>query len=122
MGRHGVEPQDPERAPPLIMDRSRTVQIVCADSDLARRYRREIERGGALCELVLARSPTEAQWNAGQAKPLVTLLDESALVARDSMEREAASLCEIAPVVAVGSPGRQAELDGLITTGRVGFV
>lgn len=104
------------------MDRSRTVQIVCADPNVARRYLRELGRGGVLYELVLALSPAEAQWNAGQVKPQVTLLDESALASHDSMEREAALLCEIAPVVVVGSPERQAELDALITTGRLDFV
>jgi signal transduction histidine kinase len=104
------------------MDRSRTVQIICADPDVAGRYFRELERGGASYEMALALSPAEAQWNAGQARPLVMLLDESALVPGDSMGREAASLCEIAPVVVVGSPERQAELDALITTGRLDFV
>jgi signal transduction histidine kinase len=104
------------------MDRSRTVQIVCGDADVARRYLRELEREGASYELVLASSPAEAQWNAGQVKPFVTLLDESALMPHESMGREAALLCEIAPVVAVGSPERQAELDALITTGRLDFV
>ena len=105
-----------------MRDRSRTVQIVCADPDLARRYLCEIERGGELHGLILALSTTEARWNAGHAKPLAILLDESAFVPPDSMGREAASMSEIAPVVAVGLPERQTELDALITTGRLDFV
>ena len=104
------------------MDRSRTVQIVCADPELARRYLRELERGGALYELVLALSPTEAQRNVGQTGPVVTLLDESAVAPGDSLESSAALLCEIAPVVVVASPERQAELDTLIASGWLDFV
>jgi len=104
------------------MDRSRTVQIVCADPDLARRYLRELERGGALYELVLALSVTEAQRNFGQAGPVVTLLDESAVALGEPLGALAALLCETAPVVVVASPERQAELDGFITAGWVDFV
>jgi len=104
------------------MDRSRTAQIVCADPDLARRYLRELERGGALYELVLALSATEAQRNFGQAAPVVTLLDESAVAPGESLGTLAALLCETAPVVVVASPERQAELDGFITAGWVDFV
>jgi len=104
------------------MDRFRTAQIVCAEPDLARRYLRELERGGALCELVLALSATEAQRNCGQAAPVVTLLDESALAPGEPLGAVAALLCETAPVVVVASPERQAELDGFITAGWVDFV
>jgi signal transduction histidine kinase len=104
------------------MDPSRTAQIVCADPDLARRYLRELERGGALYELVLALSPTEAQRNFGQAAPVVTLLDESAVAPGEPLGTLTALLCETAPVVVVASPERQAELDGFITAGWVDFV
>ena len=104
------------------MDPSRTVQIVCADPGLARRYLRELERGGALYELMLALSATEAQRNFGQAGPVVTLLDESAVAPGEALGALAALLCETAPVVVVASPERQAELDGLITSGWLDFV
>jgi len=104
-----------------MTDRSRTLQIVCADSDLARRYLRELERGGALCEFVLALSPTEALRNTGSAAPAVTLLDESA-TEDHSLESAAALLCGMAPVVAVASRERQAELDAFITSGWLDFV
>ena len=104
------------------MDPYRTVQIVCADPDLARRYLRELERGGALYELVLALSATEAQRGFGQAGPVVTLLDESAVAPNEPLGALAALLCETAPVVVVASPERQAELDGFITSGWLDFV
>jgi signal transduction histidine kinase len=104
------------------MDRSRTLQIVCADSDLARRYLRELERGGTLCELVLALSPAEVQRNAKHLTPLVTLLDESAVAPGDSLESAAALLCEMAPVVVAASRERQAELDRFIGAGWLDFV
>jgi signal transduction histidine kinase len=105
-----------------MKDRSRTLQIVCADPDLARRYLRELERGGALCEFVLALSPSEAQRNAGQSAPMVTLLDESAVARNESLEFSAGLLCEVAPVVVVASRERQAELDAFITSGWLDFV
>lgn len=104
------------------MNRSRTLQIVCADPDLARRYLRELERGGALCEFVLALSPCEARRNVGQAAPMVTLLDESAVAPGNSLELSAALLCDVAPVVVVASRERQAELDAFITSGWLDFV
>jgi signal transduction histidine kinase len=104
------------------MDPSRTVQIVCADPGLARRYLRELERGGALYELVLALSATEAQRDFGQAGPVVTLLDESAVAPGEALGALAALLCETAPVVVVASPERQAELDRFITSGWLDFV
>jgi len=104
------------------MDPSRILQIVCADPELARRYLREIERGGALCEFLVALSPTEAQRNIGQACPVVTLLDESAVAPDDSLESSAALLCEVSPVVVVASRERQAELDAFITSGWLDFV
>jgi len=106
----------------VTMDPSRILQIVCADPELARRYLREIERGGALCEFLVALSPTEAQRNIGQACPVVTLLDESAVAPDDSLESSAALLCEVSPVVVVASRERQAELDAFITSGWLDFV
>ena len=105
-----------------MKNRSRTLQIVCADPDLARRYLRELERGGALCEFVLALSPAEALRNTGSAAPAVTLLDESAVEPGRSLESAAAVLCGMAPVVAVASRERQAELDEFITSGWLDFV
>jgi signal transduction histidine kinase len=98
------------------------VQIVCADPELARRYLRELERGGALYELVVALSATEAQRDFGQAGPVVTLLDESAAARGEPLGALAACLCESAPVVVVASPERQAELDGFISSGWLDFV
>jgi len=104
------------------MDPYRTVQIVCADPDLARRYLRELERGGALYELVLALSAAEGQRGFGRAGPVVTLLDESAVAPNEPLGALAALLCQTAPVVVVASPERQAELDGFITSGWLDFV
>jgi signal transduction histidine kinase len=105
-----------------MMDRLRTLQIVCADPGLARLYLRELERGGALCEFVLAVSTEEAQRNIGQTAPLVTLLDESAVAKESSLKCSAAVLCDVAPVVVVASRERQAELDAFITSGWLDFV
>jgi signal transduction histidine kinase len=104
------------------MDRSRTVQIVCAEPDLARRYLREVERGGALYELVLALSAVDAQRNFSHCGVVVTLLDESAVAPGESLGNIAALLCETAPVVAVASPERQAELEELISSDWLDFV
>ena len=104
------------------MNGSRTLQIVCGDPGLARRYLRELERGGNLCEFVLALSPTEALRNMGSDAPLVTLLDDSAIAPGEPLEPSAALLCGIAPVVVVASAERQAELDAFITSGWVDFV
>ena len=106
----------------MIENRSRNLQIVCADPELGRRYLRELERGGALYELVLALTTAEAQRNFGQAGPMVTLLDESAVAANESLGAAAALLCEIAPVVVAAAPERQAELDAYITSGWLDFV
>jgi signal transduction histidine kinase len=106
----------------VVPHRFRTLQIVCADPELARRYLCELERGGALCELVLALSPIEALRSTGSVAPLVTLLDESAVASGDSLESSAAVLCGIAPMVVVASRERQAELDAFITPGWLEFV
>jgi signal transduction histidine kinase len=104
------------------MDHSRIVQIVCADSVLARSYLRELERGGELCELVVALTPAEAWRNFGHFQPVVTLLDESAVAPGESLRSSAALLAETAPVVVAAAPERQAELDALITSGWLDFV
>ena len=101
---------------------SRTLQIVCADRDLAHRYLRELERGGSLCKFALALSAKQAQRNTGRIAPLVTLLDESAVRPGDSLQPAAALLCEIAPVVVVAARERQAELDAFISSGWLDFV
>ncbi len=106
----------------MNVNRSRNLQIVCADPELARRYLRELERGGALYELVLALSTAEAQRNFGQAGPMVTLLDESAVALHESLGSAAALLCERAPVVVAAAPERQSELDAYITLGWLDFV
>lgn len=101
---------------------SRNLQIVCAVPGLTHCYLRELERGGSRCEFVLARSAAEARRNAGRVAPLVTLLDESAVPAADSLGLSAALLCEVAPVVVVASRERQAELDACISSGGLDFV
>jgi signal transduction histidine kinase len=106
----------------LTLNRSRTVQIVCADPDLARHYLRELERGGELYELLLALSPAEARRNFREVEPVVTLLDESAVAPGTSLGFSAALLAETAPVVVVAAPERQAELDALINSGWLDFV
>jgi signal transduction histidine kinase len=102
--------------------RGRTLQIVCADPPLARRYLRELERGGALYEFVLAISAADAQRNSGLTAPVVTLLDETAVERGASLNRLAAALCEIAPVVVVASREREAELASFIASGWLDFV
>jgi signal transduction histidine kinase len=101
---------------------SGALQIVCGDPDLARRYLRELERGGTLCEFVLALSPAEAKRSISRDAPLVTLLDESAVSRGDSLGLSAALLGDIAPVVVVASREHQAELDGFVTAGWLDFV
>jgi signal transduction histidine kinase len=50
------------------------------------------------------------------------LLDESAVAPGESLGNIAALLCETAPVVAVASPERQAELEELISSDWLDFV
>lgn len=58
-----------------------TIQIVCADLNLLRRYRVELERTGEPYRFRLAQSPDEARRSFLQVDPAVILLDESAVPA-----------------------------------------
>jgi len=103
----------------------RTIQIVCADLNLLRKYRDELERSGEPYRFRLALSPAEARRTLRQTAPTVILLDESSVAAarqRSALDIEAARLTEAAPVVVVADIERQAELAFLITSGAVDFV
>jgi signal transduction histidine kinase len=116
---------DNRREPPPNGDvrcEFRSLQVVCAEPDLTYRYLRELERGGCLSDFVVANSAAEARRNTGYAPPLLTLLDESALAADDSLSLSVALLCEVAPVVVVASSERRAELEACIRSGRIDFV
>lgn len=98
------------------------VQIVCVDPRLVQTYRHELERTGQPHRLWSAPSADQARRIFGGREPAVTLFDESAAGAEDSLEREVASLTGAAPVVVVAAPERQPELAFLITSGAVDFV
>ena len=104
------------------MDRERIIQIVCGDSGLARRYLAELRGRRKPHQLPLALSPAEARRSFQQTEPAVTLLDESAVPAGESLESAVALLTEAAPVVVVAAPERQSELSFLITSGAADFV
>jgi signal transduction histidine kinase len=107
------------------MDHSRSVQIICADANLARRYRSELERSGDKHPLHLASSAAEARAHARRMEPAVALLDESAVAGGTggpTLESTVGRLTESAPVVVVASPERQSELGFLITAGAADFV
>lgn len=99
-----------------------TVQLVCASPALAHRYLRELDRGGSLWRFVLALSAREAQRNASYNRPLVTLLDESALRNGESLQDCARFLTDISPVIVVASRESQSCLDAFISAGRLDFV
>src|ERR1700722_2153220 len=107
------------------MDHRWCVQIVCADPELARRYRNELENAGKDYCLLNARSIGEAQRNFLRIEPTVILFDtaEGAPAARgNSMESIVGLLSETAPVLMVGAAEWQPELTFLITSGAVDFV
>ncbi len=107
------------------MKQQRTIQIVCADAELAREYLRELEGSGEPFEFRLAVSPAEARRNCRLVEPSVILLDESAAPTagpRSTLERAAALLTEAGPVVVVAAADRQSDLAFLISSGAVDFV
>jgi signal transduction histidine kinase len=99
-----------------------SLQIVCAEPGLTRRYLSELERRRSLDEFVVANSAAEARRNADRAAPVVTLLDESAIAEGDSLELSVQLLCEAAPLVVVASRELQAELCCSIRAGCLDFV
>ena len=103
----------------------RTIQIVCADLNLLREYRGELERSGETYQFRLALSPSEARRSHRQGDPSVILFDESAAPAtsqRNGMDIAVARLAEAAPVVVVAASERQHELAFLITSRAVDFI
>ncbi len=103
----------------------RTVQIVCADLNLLRKYRGELERSGEPYQFRLALSAAEARRSHRQIEPTVILFDESAAPAttqRNAMDIAVARLTETAPVVVVAAAERRPELSFLITSGAVDFI
>jgi len=101
------------------------VQIVCADPELARHYRRELEEAGSNYYLLDARSIEEAQRNFLRLEPAVILFDSAGGTAVEhgvSPESMVGLLSETAPVVVVGAPEWQSEFTFLITSGAVDFV
>jgi hypothetical protein len=105
-----------------MRDREGIIQVVCADSGLTRLYLAELQRSGKPYQLPLALSPANARRSFCQSEPAVTLLDESAVPAEESLESAAAQLAETAPVVVVAAPERQGELAFLIASGAADFV
>jgi signal transduction histidine kinase len=102
-----------------------TIQIVCADLKLLRRYRVELERTGEPYQFRLAQSPDEARRSFLQVDPAVILLDESAAPAsskENALDAVAAELTEAAPVVVVAVAERQTELAFLLGSGAADFV
>ena len=101
------------------------MQIVCADPELARCYRSELENAGKGYCLLDARTIGEAQRNFLRIEPTVILFDtaEGKPVARgNSVESVVGLLSETAPVVVVGAAEWHRELTFLITSGAVDFV
>ena len=99
-----------------------TVQLACASPELARRYLRELGRNRELWRFVLALSAREAERNASRNRPLVTLLDESAVRCGESLQSCAEFLTSIAPVIVVASRESQSGLDAFVGAGRLDFV
>jgi His Kinase A (phospho-acceptor) domain len=114
------EPQTAPSGPNL--QTAQTVQIICADSRLACEYQAALDRGLEPTPSSVVTSPDEACEIFAHAQPLVTLLDESALPAADSLEPAMALLVEAAPVVVVAAPERHRELSFFITSGAADFV
>jgi len=104
------------------MNRQGTVQIVCGDPHLACRYLAALDRGSQPRACGVVATPAEARKMYQIAEPLVTLLDESAVPAEESLESVAALLAGSAPVVVVAAPERQSALAFLITSGAADFV
>lgn len=105
------------------MRNERTIQIICADPLLSRRYAAEIEQCYRPQRISLAQA-TEAHRSFRDADLAVILLDESAVEAagNPSLESTVAMLTEAAPIVVVAAPERQSELAFLITSGAADFV
>ncbi len=111
-----------------MTSRECSIQVVCADPGLTRKYLSELESVGEPCHVLAALSPAEARQNFRSAERAVVLLDESAAPAaalKGSLESTVALLTllmEAAPVVVVAAPDRQSELTLPITSGAVDFV
>jgi signal transduction histidine kinase len=107
------------------MDHQWCVQIVCADPELARHYRSELENAGKDYCLLDARSIGEAQRNFLRIDPTVILFDTAEgvpVVKGNSLESMVGLLSETAPVVVIGAAEWQSEFRFLITSGAVDFV
>jgi hypothetical protein len=111
----------PEKTMPILQT-AQTVQIICADSRLACEYQAELDRGVEPRPSAVVSSTAEARRIFARAQPLVTLLDESAVTAADSLEPAVALLVETAPVVVVAAPERRWELTFFITSGAADFI
>ena len=107
------------------MDSKWCIQTICADPELARRYRAEFESPDKHYYLLSARSIEEARRNFLRAEPSVILFDIAGRQADshiDSLEATVGTLSEAAPVVVVSAPERQSELAFLIISGAADFV
>jgi hypothetical protein len=111
----------PEKTVPIVQT-AQTVQIICADSRLACEYQAELDRGVEARPSAVVSSTAEAREIFARAQPLVTLLDESAVPAAESLESAVALLIETAPVVVVAAPERRWELTFFITSGAADFI
>ncbi len=125
-----ITPETPVEPPALspsapavpILQTAQTVQIVCADSRLACEYQAELDRGVEARPSAVVSSTAEAREIIARAQPLVTLLDESAVLTPESLEPAVALLVETAPVVVVAAPERRWELTFFITSGAADFI
>lgn len=108
--------------PVAIPKMAQAVQIICADSRLACEYQTEIDRGAEARPSSVVPSMIEAREIFTHVQPLVTLLDESAVLGPDSLAPAVALLVETAPVVVVAAPERRWELTFFITSGAADFI
>ncbi len=105
--------------------RGRTIFIVSADSAVTQGCIRELAASGGRYQIRMASSVEQARREFQHATPSVVFLDESAVDSSDGvepLESAVAVLTEVAPVVVVAAPEKQAGLAFLITSGAVDFV
>jgi signal transduction histidine kinase len=103
----------------------RTIFIVSADSAVTQGCIRELAASGGRYQIRMASSVEQARREFQHATPSVVFLDESAVDSSDGvepLESAVAVLTEVAPVVVVAAPEKQAALAFLITSGAVDFV
>ena len=116
-----LERKEREKNP---MSQERSVQVICGDPILARRYLAELERSCDAKHIPVASRAIDARDVLHGGEPPVILLDESAVEVggRGALETAVAMLTEAAPIVVVAGAERQSELAFLISSGAADFV